>query len=211
VNPPVRVKICGITNYDDAAAAIDAGADALGFNLFAGSKRHVLFEDLISWLPSIAQSALQVAVMVNPTLEEIHRVQPFFDVIQLHGQESLALCAGAAANGRLWKAFPLTASLNAAEAAMVQAHALVIDSAVPGAFGGTGVLIDIDRAALFVRDSLGRPVWLSGGLNPDNVADAVVKVRPFGVDVAGGVEVPGNSRRKDAARVRAFITAAKAA
>ena len=211
MNAPLRVKICGITNHADALAAIDAGADALGFNLFSGSRRHVRLEDLVPWLPSLGGNALRVAVMVNPSIEEIRRVQPVFDAIQLHGQETPALCAQAAATGVLWKAFPLTPGLDAAAIAPFQAHALVIDSSLPGAFGGTGVLIDLDRAALFVRACAGRAVWLSGGLNPGNVAEAVEKVRPFGVDVAGGVEAPGDSRRKDSARLRAFIAAAREA
>ena len=216
MNEPIRVKICGITNYDDAAAAIDAGADALGFNLFAGSRRYVELEALTPWISSLGGSAVRVAVMVNPSIEEIRSVQPFFDAIQLHGQETPALCAEAVAGGVLWKAFPLSAGLEAAAAVVApfRAHAFVIDSAPSGAFGGfggTGVLIDLHRAALFIRACPGRPVWLSGGLNPDNVAEAVEKVRPYGVDVAGGVEAPGNSRRKDAARVRAFIAAARAA
>jgi phosphoribosylanthranilate isomerase len=206
VNAPVRVKICGVTNRADALAAIDAGADALGFNLFPGSKRHLPLEDLTPWLPSLAGQALRVAVLVNPSLDEILRLRPLFDVIQLHGQETPALCAQAAATGILWKALPLDAP-----PVPFQAHALLIDSSPPGAFGGTGLLIDLDRAAAFVRAAPSRPIWLSGGLTPANVAEAVAKVRPFGVDVASGVEVPGTPRRKDHARVRAFIAAARAA
>jgi phosphoribosylanthranilate isomerase len=132
----------------------------------------------------------------------------------LHGHETPAFCAQAAAAGTLWKAFPLAESLTAAAVAPFPAHAFLIDSSVPGAFGGTGALIDLDRAALFIRAvaaSIARPVWLSGGLNPGNVAEAVEKVRPYGIDVASGVEVPGNPRRKDIARVRAFIAAVRSA
>jgi len=211
VNASVRVKICGLTNREDALAAIDAGADALGFNLFSGSKRHLLLEDLIPWLPTLGGHALRVAVMVNPSMEELLRARPLFDVIQLHGHETAAFCARAAATGTLWKAFPLTADLTAAAVAPFQAHSLLIDSSVPGAFGGTGALIDLRRAALFVSDSVDRPVWLSGGLHPGNVAEAIEKVRPFGVDAATGVEVPGNPRRKDFARIRAFVASARAA
>jgi phosphoribosylanthranilate isomerase len=206
--PPIHVKICGITNSADAHAAIDAGADALGFNLFPGSKRHVLLDDLIPWLPSLAGPVLKVAVMVNPSIEDVLLARAYFDVIQLHGEETAAFCAEAATTGLLWKALPLAAHLAAAP---FQADALLIDSCVPGAFGGTGVLIDLDRAARFIRASPGRPVWLSGGLSPSNVAAAVKKVRPFGVDVASGVEIPGNPRRKDCSRVRAFIAAARQA
>ena len=208
MNAPLRVKICGITNRDDALAAIDAGADALGFNLFPGSKRHVRIDDIAPFLPTLPPGALKVAVMVNPAIEEILIARAYFDVIQLHGQESPALCAEAAATGPLWKALRLTQALDPAPC---HAHAILIDSAVPGSFGGTGVLIDLDRAARFVRSSLALPVWLSGGLTPANVAHAVAKVRPFGVDVASGVELPGDPRRKDISRVHAFIAAARAA
>ncbi len=209
--PAIRVKICGITNREDAMAAIDAGADALGFNLFPGSKRHLPVEELLQWLPGLPGAVIRVAVMVNPSIEEIVRAQTFFDVIQLHGQEAPAFCSEAAASGAIWKAFPLAEGLDAAAVAPFQAGAILIDSSVSGAFGGTGVLIDLDRAALFVRALPDRLVWLSGGLNPGNVAEAVWKVRPFGVDVAGGVEVQGNPRRKDCGRVRAFIAAARQA
>jgi phosphoribosylanthranilate isomerase len=214
VNAPIRVKICGITNRDCALASIDAGADALGFNLFSGSKRHIALESLIPWLPSLGGRVLKVAVMVNPSIEELLRARPLFDAIQLHGQETPAFCAQAAAAGILWKAFPLAQSLTAAAVAAFPAHALLIDSSIPGAFGGAGALIDLDRAAGFVRAvaaSMGRPVWLSGGLKPENVAEAVERVRPYGVDAASGVEVPGEPRRKDIARVRAFIAAARGA
>lgn len=208
MNATVRVKICGITHRDDALAAIDAGADALGFNLYPGSKRHVRIEDIAPWLPALGGPALKVAVMVNPSIEEIIRARTFFDAIQLHGQETPALCAHAAATGILWKAFPLAAGLDPSS---FHAHALLIDSSLPGAFGGTGLLIDLDRAAQFVAAFPARPVWLSGGLNPQNVAAAIEKVRPFGVDVASGVEVSGDPRRKDSRSIAAFIAASRAA
>ena len=201
-------KICGITNRDDAVAAIEAGADALGFNLFPGSRRHVRLQDLTPWLSSLPRGALRVAVMVNPSIDEIRRARPFFDAIQLHGQETAQLCAEAAAGGPLWKAFPLDLSLDAHAVAPFSGARSGRRFLHSRAFGGTGVLIDLDRATLIVRRFPGTPVWLSGGLDPVNVARAVDLVRPFGVDVAGGVEVPGNPRRKDFARVQAFISAA---
>jgi phosphoribosylanthranilate isomerase len=211
VREPTRVKICGITNEEDAAAAIDAGADALGFNLYPGSKRCVHIEDVARWLPTLRGGAIRVAVMVNPTLDEVRRVQTVFDAIQLHGAESEALCAAAASTGRIWKAFPLTKELDGDAMALFEAEALVIDSAVPGAFGGTGKPNDLALAARLVAAYTARPIWLSGGLSPGNVAQALFRVHPYGVDVASGVEAPGNSRRKDASRMRAFIEAAKGA
>jgi phosphoribosylanthranilate isomerase len=212
VNTRVHVKICGITNRADALTAVDAGADALGFNLFAGSKRHAPLAELMEWLPSIKRSgALRVGLMVNPSVDDLAEALPFFDVLQLHGKETPALCAAAAAIFPVWKAFPLDENLDEAAVAPYKAHAILIDTSLPGAFGGTGVLIDLDQAARFVRACPDRQVWLSGGLNPGNVAAAVEKVRPHGVDVSSGVEVPGNPRRKDPARIRAFITAARGA
>jgi len=204
---PVRVKICGITNPGDASVAIEAGADALGFNLFPGSKRFVRLEEVTPWLATLGGDALKVAVMVNPTPADIAAARPYFDIIQLHGQETPAQCA--AVPGPIWKAFPLTAQLDATAIAPYQADAVLIDSSLPGAFGGTGTLIDLAEAVRFVHASPGVPVWLSGGLNPANVAEAVAKVRPYGVDVASGVEVSGNPRRKEAALVRAFVAAAR--
>ncbi len=206
---PVQVKICGITNPGDARVAIEAGADALGFNLFPGSKRFVPLEEIVPWLPALGDDILKVAVMVNPTLGEISGAREYFDVIQLHGQETPEVCAMASTGGLVWKAFPLTAHLDAAAVAPYRVDALVIDSAVPGAFGGTGKLIDVAEAARFLLGCPGFPVWLSGGLNPANVAEAVEKVRPYGVDVASGVEVAGDPRRKDPALVRAFVAAAR--
>ena len=197
---PIRIKICGITNREDAIDAIDAGADALGFNLFPGSKRHLPIDDLIPWLPSLPPGPLRVAVMVNPSLDEILRIRNLFDVIQLHGQETPAFCA--AVPRPLWKAIPLTAG---PVPPPPPADALLIDSSP---VGGTGILIDLDRAAAFVRASP-LPVWLAGGLTPSNVAEAIRRVRPYGIDVATGVE--SHPRRKDPARLRAFIAAARSA
>ena len=209
MNTPVRVKICGITNRDDALAAIDAGADALGFNLFPGSRRHVLLSALTPWLPSL--KILRVALMVNPSLDDILEAAPFFDVIQLHGHESAALSSQAAAVAPIWKAFPLDGALDETTIAPYHAQAILIDTSLPGAFGGTGVLIDLDKAARFVQSFPTRQVWLSGGLNPGNVAAAIGKVRPHGVDVSTGVEIPGNPRRKAHDRIRDFIAAARSA
>ena len=134
----MRVKICGITNMPDALEAIRAGVDAMGFNLFPGSRRYVPVEE-ITWVGNLAGTAVRVAVMVNPSIEEIRRARPFFDVIQLHGQETAEMCAEAASTGPVWKAFPLAEDMNAKAIAAYQADALIIDSMTAGAFGGTGV------------------------------------------------------------------------
>ncbi len=209
MNARVQVKICGLTNRDDAHAAIALGADALGFNLFPGSKRHVLLQEIAPWLSSLPGHALRVAVMVDPSVDELLWARPHFDVIQLHGNESAAFCAAAARSGPIWKAVPV--SPGASGSAPPEAAALLLDSAMPGAFGGTGMLADLDRAAVFVRDFAPRPVWLAGGLDAGNVAGAILKAGPFGVDVASGVEAAGDPRRKDSERIRAFIAAVRGA
>lgn len=209
MNAPARVKICGITNEADALAAADAGADALGFNLWPRSKRFVRVADLDPWLGALAGRLLRVAVMVNPALADLRAAQPLFDIIQLHGQETAHLCADAAASGRIWKAFPVLPGLDVGGYAGVEA--ILLDSAVPGAFGGTGALADLGEAAAFLGRHPGLQVWLSGGLDPGNVAAAIEKVRPYGVDVASGVELPGHPRRKDHTLIRAFIAAARSA
>ena len=203
------VKICGITNRADAEAALEAGADALGFNLYPGSKRHVRIEEIAGWVRALPAGARRVAVMVNPTLREARRAQDLFDVVQLHGEESLEFCAELAAFGPIWKAIALRADLDANARIDFPAEALLLDAFVPGAFGGTGQLIDIARAADFIARHPDRRVWLSGRLDRGNVAEAVRRAAPYGVDVASGVQTEGNPRRKDAARVEAFIRAAR--
>ena len=203
------VKICGITNQADAAAALAAGADALGFNLYPGSKRHVEIEEIGGWVKRLPAGARRVAVMVNPSMREAKLAQSVFDVVQLHGDETPAFCAELAASGPVWKALALGADWEADAADEFEAEALLLDAFVPGAFGGTGQLIDLARAADFILRHPERQVWLSGGLNPENVAAAVRIAHPFGVDVASGVESKGDPRRKDVERVGAFIRAAR--
>jgi phosphoribosylanthranilate isomerase len=200
-----RIKICGVTNPEDARIALAAGAGVLGFNLYPRSKRYITLDALAAWLPAVPGEYLRVAVMVNPSLEEVAQARNLVDVVQLHGQESPDFCHEAAESGRIWKALPLTPGLDPAVAAGYGAEALVIDTSVPGAFGGTGKLIDLDLAADFVTRGARLTVWLSGGLDAGNVAEAIGKVRPYGVDVASGVEAAGNPRRKDEARVRRFV------
>ena len=209
IGQPPRVKICGITNLEDAGAAIKLGADALGFNLYPGSKRHVRIGEVAEWVAPLKGRVLRVAVMVNPTAKEVREAQEAFDAVQLHGHETPAFCAALAEGGVLWKALPLTPDLDAAGAGKFAVAAWLLDAFVPGEFGGTGRLIDLPRAAAFIHAAGGKPVWLSGGLTPENVGEAVRRTHPYGVDVASGVEMAGDPRRKDARRMRAFIRAAR--
>ena len=203
-----RVKICGITNREDAWAAIESGADALGFNAWTGSKRFIDLRKEAEWIRQLPPFVTKVAVMVNPTVADAEAVagMPFIDMIQFHGSEDEAVCVHFSKTG-----IPFIKAVAIKDAASIEnmtrfgTRDLLIDAYSAGAFGGTGRLIDLDLAAEFVARYPQYRVILSGGLNPDNVAEALRKVRPYAVDVASGVErEPG---KKDHSLLAAFIHA----
>jgi phosphoribosylanthranilate isomerase len=204
----VRVKICGITNPDDARLAIDAGADALGFNLWPGSKRHLLLDENAGWMTLLPPFVTRVAVLVNATFEEARRVaeHPAIDLVQFHGDESLDYLRKFAELGHPFiVAIRLANAAQAAQAHDLPTRHLLIDAEVPGSYGGTGKMIDFPLARAFLTQNDRASVILAGGLTPENVATAIAEVRPFAVDVASGVEAsPG---RKDPEKMRAFVTA----
>lgn len=205
----VWVKVCGLTNRRDAELAIDAGADALGFNLWEGSKRFVDPWKNAGWITELDPKAERVAVLVNAPIEEALRIAdlPAFNSLQFHGDEPEAYLAEFS---RRKVPFIVARRLSAPMpdlGMLALADRILIDAAVSGSYGGTGVLLDQDLAADFVRMHRPHQVVLAGGLNPHNVAEAVRRVRPFGVDVASGVEM--NPRQKDEAKVRAFVDAAR--
>lgn len=204
----IRVKICGITSPEDAEAAIDAGADALGFNGFAGSKRFLDLRTASGWLAGLPPFVTRVAVLVNPTREEAEDVAalPGIDRLQFHGDESPEFCAPFVSRG-LIKALAARNRAALLESARYGARSILLDAFVPGAYGGTGRLIDLELAAAFVRENPGLRVILSGGLTPENVAAAIRAVRPHAVDVASGVE--SHSCKKDPSRMREFIDAVR--
>lgn len=223
------VKICGLTNLDDARVAVAAGADLLGFIFYAKSPRYVapvaaaaivsaLQEDKMTGRQDdkdgqqLMRSPKTVGVFVNASVTEIQTIvaQVGLDYVQLHGDETAAWFAPL--GGRAFKV------LRPADAEAAQAQAdqfahlgctdgprLFIDAYDPHAYGGTGKRADWHVAATLARQYPG--LLLAGGLTPDNVAAAIDRVRPWGVDVSSGVEAtPG---RKDHAKVRQFITTVK--
>ena len=200
----MRVKICGITNPEDARAAIEAGADALGFNGFPGSKRYIDLEAASQWIVVLPPFVSRVAVLVNPTLEEAEAVSalPGIDAIQLHGHETAEMCMQLAGRGFI-KSFPARQEF-LADVESYKAGSILLDAYVPGEFGGTGRLADLEFARLFVKEHADIKVILSGGLTPENVAHAIKQVSPYGVDVASGVE--SEPRRKDFSLMKAFIS-----
>ncbi len=204
-----RVKICGVTNAVDAAVAVEAGADAVGINLFPGSKRFVELAAARDWIRALPVT--RIAVVVNAGAEEIARIAAAacFDAIQFHGDETPDFCA---ASPRPWIRAVRVADAQALAAGLDYATpSLLLDGHAASGYGGTGVMVDPAQAADFVAAHPERRVILAGGLRAENVGEAVRVVRPHGVDVASGVETDGDARRKDAAKVRAFVAAARAA
>lgn len=202
----VRVKVCGITNIEDALAACDAGADALGFNFVDEARKRGRYvepaaaREIVAALPPFVTS---VAVCVNEPAGRIASYLEFLDCVQLHGEETPAYCGPFAANAI--KAFRAGPGFEPEQMLAWPAAAYLLDAYVPDSRGGTGKTCDWDVAARAV--GLGKPVILAGGLTPENVREAVHKVRPYAVDVAGGVESePG---KKDYQRIRDFIINAK--
>ncbi|HUM12571.1 MAG TPA: phosphoribosylanthranilate isomerase [Myxococcaceae bacterium] len=199
-----RVKICGITRLEDALAAVDAGADAVGFNLWPGSKRHVPLGRAAEIAPWVPPGVLRVGVFVRAPPEQVRAAVRALGLgaVQLHGDEEPADYADVGAP--LWQVLRIGSSLP--ESVSERAAELLLDAKVDG-FGGSGQSFDWSLARGARR--FGLPFWLAGGLTADNVAEAVRRASPGGVDVASGVESsPG---MKDVARVRAFVAAVRAA
>jgi phosphoribosylanthranilate isomerase len=208
----VRVKICGVTNREDAEAAIALGADALGFNFFAGSKRFLDLDREGEWIAQLPPLVTRVAVLVNATLDEARRVaaHPAIHGVQFHGDEAVGYCADFARSGRSFvKALRLRDAGAIAEAPRFSTRHLLLDADAGAAYGGTGTPIDLGLAAEIVRAHPALQVILAGGLRPETVAAAIAAVRPYAVDVASGVERAGDPRRKDPERMRAFIAAVR--
>lgn len=203
----MRVKICGITNREDAFAAIDAGADALGFNFAEEAKKRNRYirpdaaRELVGTLPPFVTI---VAVCVNPTDAEVEHYLDFVDYVQLHGEESVERATKF--GRRAIKVFRLRDALADDDISSYnEAAAWLVDAYRPEARGGTGQTTDWSRAAKLAQGA--KPIILAGGLTPENVTEAVNQVQPYAVDTAGGVESePG---KKDHERIRAFIDNAK--
>lgn len=203
----VRVKICGITRVQDLHAACDAGADALGFVFYEKSPRHVSLEvvaDLVRALPPFVQS---VGLFVNAEPAFIERVLQTvpLDLLQFHGDETPAECVRF---GRPYiKAVRVNRDTDLLKCAadFDAARGLLLDAFVPGVPGGTGERFDWS----LISPDLLKPVILSGGLTPDNIADAVQRVHPWAVDVSSGVEA--SKGIKDAHKIAQFIAKAKEA
>jgi len=202
----MRVKICGITNYDDAMAACDAGADALGF-VFApearARNRYIAPDAALRIVEKMPPFVDTVAVCVDEPPERWAEYLSFLHYVQLCGRESPEDCAGFP--GRLIKVFHVSEAFVPGDVQAYPDTAILLDAGAPNAHGGTGTTCDWNAARRVVE--WGRPVILAGGLTPENVAEAIRTVRPYAVDTSGGVErAPG---KKDHERIREFIRQAR--
>lgn len=197
-----KVKICGITRLPDALAAVEAGADALGFMFYEGSKRNIAPTAAAQIIRALPPFIAKVGVFVNASAEAVRAVvaECGIDTLQFHGEETPEFCRQFAPL-KVVKAFRIQNAASLQPLPDYGVDAWLLDSYVAGQRGGTGERFNWDLAC--AAKELGRPVILAGGLTPENVADAVHQVWPFGVDVSSGVEsAPG---QKDAELVRSFI------
>lgn len=201
----VKVKICGITNPEDAQAAVAAGADLLGFVFADESPRRVTVEQAAAIARIVPPVVVRTGLFVNAPEESVmHAINACgLQLLQFHGDETPEYCRQFGVMSM--KAFRVRGPETIQALRSYPTEAWLLDAFVPGLRGGTGHSFNWDLAVEAVK--LGRPVFLAGGLTPENVAEAVRKVQPYGVDVSSGVEsAPG---KKDHAKVQAFIQAAK--
>lgn len=200
-----RVKICGITCLEDALCAVEAGADALGFVFYDKSPRCLSAPEAGKIVASLPPFVTTVGLFVNEAPDRVRRIMTTagLQVVQLHGDESPADC-GALAPWPVIKALRVRGAASLEGIDDYPVRALLLDAWSAGGYGGSGERFDWDLlAGLKPRV----PLILAGGLNPDNVAEAVARVRPYAVDVSSGVEKsPG---RKDRQRIINFIKQVK--
>jgi phosphoribosylanthranilate isomerase len=201
------IKICGITNLEDALVAVDAGADALGFNFYAPSPRYISPQAAREIVDQLPQEVLTVGVFVNePSPEGVKQIAGEAGVValQLHGSETPDFCRNL--KGRyVIKALATKADFTVQQAASYEVDAIMLDAAHANLHGGTGQVSDWDTARR-VREVVPK-LFLAGGLSPENIAAAVSYVRPYGVDACSALEDrPG---RKNHERMRLFVKSAQ--
>jgi len=200
----VRIKICGITNIEDALLAAELGADAIGLNFYSESPRCISpfsAAEIIGQLPPFVSP---IGVFVNWEAAAVIALAGALRLaaVQLHGEESPKLAAVIAKKVSVIKAFRMgQESALPAFSKYKQASAFLLDAAAAGKFGGTGQQTDWSRAAAAAKS---HRIILAGGLTPENIAEAIRVVRPYAVDVASGVE--SRLGKKDPAKLRAFLT-----
>ena len=190
----MKVKICGITNQQDAKDAVEEGANALGFIFYSKSPRYISLLDAGRIIRTLGKSVLPVGVFVNAPREEVLRAihETGIGCVQLHGEEDPEYTQ--AFPVPVWKAFRVGPNFNEDELTRYHVGAYLLDAHVDGRWGGTGRTFDWEIACRAKRFG---NVVLSGGITPQNVVDAVRTVRPYAIDVSSGVEIsPGRKDRQ---------------
>ena len=207
----VKLKICGVTRPEDLAACVELGVDAIGINLWAGSRRGLTLAEataLVRELPARGGPE-RVGVFVNPESDEVLRAHALLglDLVQIVSDDPQA-AALRLALPQLWVVRGTPGQIDLPTPAPAR---VLLDAAVPG-YGGAGQMTDWDWArAAVLRMTARVPVWLAGGITPENAAAALAAVGPAGLDVASGAELPGARRgEKDRARVAALLAACRA-
>lgn len=201
----VKVKICGITNLEDALAAVILGADAIGFVFYPKSPRYIKpyqARDIIRLLP---KRVLKAGVFVNEKVQKIKRIARAcgLDLLQLHGDEAPEFCRQLKGL-RVVKAFRIKEGVDLIRIKRYNTYGYLFDAFLAGKYGGTGKNIDWGLLQ-GIRKKIKKPLFLSGGLTSQNVKKAVSLVRPDWVDVSSSVEkVPGE---KDKMKLKAFVNA----
>ncbi len=201
-----RIKICGITNHEDAANAVASGADALGFNFFKGSTRYISPGKAAEICAQVPAFVATVGLFVNEPLADVNRIigSLRLGLVQFHGDETPEYCDSVG--------HPYMKALRATNRDQIKveaqsfetAQAILVDTATDGQFGGTGKTFDWS-----MLPDLGKPVVLAGGLDATNVGAAIAAIHPYAVDVSGGVE---RSRGvKDVAKMKKFVEAVQSA
>jgi len=198
------IKICGITQHRDALAACELGADAIGLVFYPPSSRAISVNQIEGIVSGLPKQVTVVALFVDPTVEEVNQViaTGMIDLLQFHGEETPAYCQSFGLP--TMKAFRVGKDhdLQKSIALYRESELILLDAYEKDAPGGTGKLFDWD-VAIKAAQSKELKLVLAGGLNPDNVQEAVIRVGPFGVDVSSGVESsPG---KKDIALIEKFI------
>jgi len=198
----VKVKICGITNLEDAVAAVAAGCDALGFVFFKKSPRYIPPEKARAIIAELPAGMLKVGIFVNPKEESARRIARFckLDLLQFHGQESAQFCRRFKGY-KIIKAFRVRDKIDLKKILKYQTFAYLFDTLVRSKPGGTGK--KFDWGLLRYLKEIKQPIFLSGGLNAQNVKRAIQAGRPDWVDVSSSLEVrPG---KKDRSKIRKFM------
>ncbi len=203
----VRVKICGITNVTDGLVAAEAGADMIGLMFYDKSPRHISLATAVEISRALPPHVQRVGVFVNPDAAQVMEAIAAcgLNLLQFHGDETSDFCT----QFGLMSVKALRVQNEESIAVLENYHtdAYLLDAHSKSGLGGTGEKFNWDLA--IEAQKFGKPIFLAGGLTPENVADAVRQVRPFAVDVSSGVEsAPG---KKDAAKVRAFIKSTRMA